>query len=321
MIAEWPAESTALLGIAFVVVAAVALGLPGSGAPMAHRLRALQQDQAPGPCARRLWAPRQRCPPPGSTAGPAWLSLDRRLASAGIDVDPAIAWRAWIRLAPLVVGAVLVLGGPLVAAVAAVAATAVPLGVVAAQAGRQTQRIERELPDALERIAGGLRSGLSLRDAVAGAGDGIPGPVGRDLAALGERAARSGLVSALDRWRTERPLGAVSLAGAALAIAAEVGGERARAIDAVATTLRQRSALAAEVRALSAQARASATVIALAPIAFAAVSATLDGRAVRFLFQTPLGVAVLSAGLFLDGVGAWWMARLCRSGEAEHGLA
>ena len=218
-------------------------------------------------------------------------------------------------------GAVLVLGGPLVAAVAAVAATAVPLGVVAAQAGRQTQRIERELPDALERIAGGLRSGLSLRDAVAGAGDGIPGPVGRDLAALGERAARSGLVSALDRWRTERPLGAVSLAGAALAIAAEVGGERARAIDAVATTLRQRSALAAEVRALSAQARASATVIALAPIAFAAVSATLDGRAVRFLFRTPLGVAVLSAGLFLDGVGAWWMARLCRPGEADHGLA
>jgi tight adherence protein B len=94
-------------------------------------------------------------------------------------------------------------------------------------------------------------------------------------------------------------------------MAASTGGSPARAIDGVAATLRARQALAEEIRALSSQARASAVVIAGSPLVFGAASATTDERTGAFL-RTPLGLALVAAGVVLDVVGWWWMSKLCR---------
>ena len=85
------------------------------------------------------------------------------------------------------------------------------------------------------------------------------------------------LASALDGWAERRPLPSVRLGVAALALAAETGGASARAVDGVAETIRGRLAVGAEVRALSAQARLSALVIVLAPLAFSALAVASDG--------------------------------------------
>jgi Flp pilus assembly protein TadB len=69
----------------------------------------------------------------------------------------------------------------------------------------------------------------------------------------------------------------------------------------------------AEVRALATQARASAGVLAIAPVAFAGLVATVEPRAVAFLVASPLGVACLLLGLGLEGAGAAWMAHITRS--------
>ena len=68
--------------------------------------------------------------------------------------------------------------------------------------------------------------------------------------------------------RPQRPSPRSRLAAVALGVAAETGGAQARAVDAVAATLRERLAVHADVRAQSSQARLSATVIALLPVAF-----------------------------------------------------
>ena len=83
----------------------------------------------------------------------------------------------------------------------------------------------------------------------------------------------------------------------------------ARAVDRVAATLRERRELRAEVRALATQARASAGVLAVAPLAFAALVSTIEPGVVGFLVTTPVGLACLAVGLGLDGLGALWMAR------------
>lgn len=103
----------------------------------------------------------------------------------------------------------------------------------------------------------------------------------------------------------------IQLAAAALSLAASTGGSPARAIDGVAATLRSRLAVADEIRALSSQARASAAVIALAPLAVGALASASDARHRAFL-TSPAGATLLLAGLTLDALGAWWMARLCR---------
>lgn len=87
----------------------------------------------------------------------------------------------------------------------------------------------------------------------------------------------------------------------------------ARPIDGVAASLRANLAVAAEVRALSSQARYSAMVIALAPLAFGVVAASADGRTADFLLRTRVGVACLAAGVALDVIGAWWMHRITKA--------
>jgi tight adherence protein B len=100
------------------------------------------------------------------------------------------------------------------------------------------------------------------------------------------------------------------LAVTALALGGKAGGEVARALDRVAATLRERRELRAEVRALATQARASAGVLIVAPLAFAALVSTIEPAVAGFLLASPLGLACLAVGLALDGLGALWMAHI-----------
>jgi tight adherence protein B len=78
----------------------------------------------------------------------------------------------------------------------------------------------------------------------------------------------------------------------------------------VADTLRERRALRREVRALSAQARASAAVVAVAPLGFAVVMAATDEATAAFLFGSPAGLACVVVGLGLELAGWRWMQHI-----------
>ena len=90
----------------------------------------------------------------------------------------------------------------------------------------------------------------------------------------------------------------------------EAGGSVAVVLDGVTDTLRDRVALDREVAALSSQARASAAVLIVAPVVFAALAAAADHRVAEVLLGQPLGWACLLGGAVLDGAGALWMSRL-----------
>jgi len=188
-----------------------------------------------------------------------------------------------------------------------------PLLVLRARRGAADAKAESALPGALEAVARGLRSGGSLRQAIAEAAATTPGALGSDLRLVAEAAERgTPLVDSLEAWAERCPQPGVCLAVAALCLGAETGGAQARAIDGVAATLRERLAVAGEVRALTSQTRASMLVIAAAPVLFCAFASSTDHRTSAFLFRSPVGLACLAAGVALDVVGAFWMRRLCR---------
>ena len=251
-------------------------------------------------------------PAPARTCAlPTPRSLEGRLAAAGIDVPVATVWHGWLAGGALLVIAGLAAGGPAAAALGAVLAAGGPWAVLATLHGRADRLLEAALPEALEAVARSLRGGASVPTAVFEAGERLPGPLGGDLRAVAAAVAAGGrLEAALDGWAAARPLAGVRLAVAALAVAAGTGGAPARAVDGVAATLRARLAVAGEVRALSSQTRASAAVIALAPVAFMVLAAASDTRTALFLFRSPAGLACLAAGVLLDGAGALWMHRL-----------
>jgi tight adherence protein B len=179
------------------------------------------------------------------------------------------------------------------------------------------RRRRAQLPEALERMAAALRTGSSPPQALAEAARGTAEPLGPELDALSRQASRGQpLVTVLDGWTALHPDRGTRLAAVALALASGVGAVPARALDGVATTLRERLELADERHALATQARASAVVLSAAPPVFAALLTLGDPEASRFLLQSPPGWLCIALGVGLDVVGAVWMTRLTRGDAA-----
>jgi tight adherence protein B len=176
------------------------------------------------------------------------------------------------------------------------------------------RRYEDGLPDALDHVAASVRAGASTVQSFRSAAEGADREIADDLMTLVRQVeAGEPLEQALDGWRRRRPLPGVALTAAALGLGARFGGRQATAIDAIADAVRTRLAVRREVWALSAQARASALVMSITPLVFAAVAAALDPRVAGMLLGRPLGWACLAAGLAMNAAGAGWMAQILAS--------
>ena len=104
------------------------------------------------------------------------------------------------------------------------------------------------------------------------------------------------LADALHAWAAAADAPPVMAAAGAIAVAVHSGGASAGALDGLAASLRDRLAVAAETRALSAQARMSALVVGCAPFAYTVFTALIDPRTFRFLVGTAPGrICVLTA--------------------------
>lgn len=274
-----------------------------AGVAASRRTRALRRVEQPAAVGDRPLA--------DVVPAPSWLAP--RLESAALSLDASSVWLAWLgaTLAAAVIGAVLV--GPGLGVGAGVVVGAAPAAVLWSMRARADRALEAALPEGLEAIARGLRTGGSLRQAVGEAGQEAPGRLGTDLRSVADEVAHgTPLLVALDAWGERRPLPGVRLAVAALGLGAETGGAQARAVDGVAATLRSHLGVTAEVRALSSQARLSGLVIAVAPLGFALFASATDDTTATFLFRTPVGLACLGLGLGLDAVAALWMNRLAK---------
>lgn len=262
----------------------------------------------------RRWAAASRArarlldPSPASAElVPGWLRPAFERAGLGAEADRLLA--TWLGAVALAAVASVVLPGARILLV--VASVAGP-GALVLSSGRTARRRRSQLPEALDAVAAGLRGGLALPAALAGAASVGP-PLGDELATLvREVAAGRPLGDAVHRWQAGAADPCTSLVAAALTVAVQVGGPGARAVDGAAASLRERSSSDAEAAALATQGRASAAVLTLAPIAFAVLLTSLDPAAGRFLLGTPIGWLCIGTGLTLDAVGAWWMAHLVR---------
>lgn len=168
------------------------------------------------------------------------------------------------------------------------------------------QRTDRKIPESLDRVVRHLRSGATLPLALRRVGD--EDPVLSRLAQ--ELAAGRPLRDAVASWRSEDDQPNRKLTATALELASTAGGASAKVLDGVAASLRERVALEREVAALSSQSRASAVVLVVAPLVFAAVIAMFDHRIFDVLIGSPIGWVCVALGLGLDALGALWMAKM-----------
>ena len=174
---------------------------------------------------------------------------------------------------------------------------------------RQRHGRNDAIPQALELTARALRSGASVLTALDTVATEIPETGWREV--VGRVRGGLSLTEALDGWVQDLP--ERQTAAALLVLGHQSGAAMAASLDRAAASLRQRRALGDEIGALTSQTRTSGMVVAAAPAGFAAVVAVADPGALGALVATPFGLLSLMAGLVLEGLGVWWMARLSRA--------
>ena len=175
---------------------------------------------------------------------------------------------------------------------------------------RARRRQLASLPQLLHTLSRSLRGGATLHGALQDAAA-DPSLVGDGFRRAVERSRNGAPVQAeLDSWAAGLAHRDADLVRAVINTGAATGSALAASLDRAAASLEERAGLRREISALTAQARASALLLTVAPIGFLSVMAMADPSVIAFATTTNSGRAALVVGLLLDLGGWFWMRRL-----------
>jgi tight adherence protein B len=178
-------------------------------------------------------------------------------------------------------------------------------------AARRRAQFAAQLDETLQLLAGGLRAGHSLLraiDAVAGEAE---APTTEEFSRIiNETRLGRDLGDALDdaaqRMRSED----FSWVAQAIAIHREVGGNLADVLDQVGHTIRERSQIRGQVKALSAEGKISALVLMLLPVVITGALMVMSPGYMDSMVQTPLGLVMIGVAAVLLTAGGLWLRKV-----------
>jgi tight adherence protein B len=196
------------------------------------------------------------------------VPLRVKLIRAGLSVKPRTYYL--LSLVTGLLGGLIVLitgSSPLVSLLAAFACgVGLPRWLLARTIKRRQAKFLVEFANAIDIIVRGIKSGLPLSDCLQIIATETPEPVRGEFVDLVEQQ-RIGvpLSRAFERMYERMPLQEVSFFAIVVAIQAQTGGNLAEALSNLSQVLRDRYRLQAKVKAFSAEAKASATIIGSLP--------------------------------------------------------
>ncbi len=177
--------------------------------------------------------------------------------------------------------------------------------------GRRSNHFMKQLPDAIDTIIRGIRSGLPVIECIGTVGQEYDDPVGGHFRAISERVM---LGETLDGalWRVARVIDKPEMDFFAISIAIQVetGGSLADALGNLADLLRARERMKLKIKAISSEAKASAFIIGALPFLMMGLLMMMSPDYVMKLFTDPRGHLMLAAGLTSIGLGAFVMWRM-----------
>jgi tight adherence protein B len=239
--------------------------------------------------------------------------LNVLLEQAGVLLRPAefIVFVASVSIAGFLVGLVWggVVGG-LILAAAVVAAARTVLGVLRS---RRQHAFADQLDDSLQLLAGSLRAGYGILQAIDSLSKEAESPtsdefrrvvlearLGREfhdsLKAMAER-----LDSTDFKWVVD-----------AIHINQEVGGDLSEVLDNVGETIRDRNQIRRQIKALSAEGRMSAVILLILPFAVGILISLIVPGYIQELFTHTAGIAMLILGSILMVIGGFWIKKIVK---------
>lgn len=193
------------------------------------------------------------------------------------------------------------------------AGIAVPHLAIGWMISRRIAAFVAQLPEAIDLIVRGLRSGLPVMESIATVGRDLNDPIGTEFRDIAEniRLGR-GIDEVL--WETANRLNVAefNFMVVSVAVQRETGGNLAETLHNLSDIIRRRQQMKLKVRALSSEARASAYILGSLPFLMAVALYFINPEYIAKLFNDPRGLVLIAAGLLSQTTGALVMAKMIR---------
>jgi tight adherence protein B len=211
---------------------------------------------------------------------------------------------------------VLVISGRVVFAIAASAAVFfAPTFLYSRYKHKRLEKLEAQLPDALNIMVSSARSGRSLPQALASVGEKMSGPVEEEFSLMAREYHEGGmsldgvLARAKDRVNVE----AFRMVCSALIINSKRGGDVLHILERMAESIRELQKLKKKLKTETAEVRAQEKIVLIITPAFGLLICAFDADIPRLLFGTVPGNILLMIVLVLQVTAVWWVRRIVRA--------
>jgi tight adherence protein B len=237
--------------------------------------------------------------------------IARLLNGAGVAMQPG----QFLMIVGMLAAVVAIVAGSQLGTLGLLGGAAVgallPLLWLRRRKGARRAKINSQLNDLLQVVAGGLTAGQSFLQALSSASDKVGEPLGSELRVmLNEVELGSTLEDALARLRERAQDDDLDLTIDAILIQRRVGGNLAEVLTNISWTIRERIRMRGEVKALTGQARLSGWLLSLLPIGIGTVLFLMDPEYMGVMIHTTLGRTLMAGGLGAEFIGFLLMRKI-----------
>ena len=188
-----------------------------------------------------------------------------------------------------------------------------PHVVLSRRMAQRTKKFVGLLPEALDLIVRGIRSGLPASEAMRTIAEEIQDPVGGEFREVTDQM-RIGVAMDEALWSAARRLAIpeFNFLVISLSIQQETGGNLAEILEKLSDMVRRREQMRLKVKAMSSEARASAMIIGSLPFVMAGVISFVNPNYMSTLFTDPRGWVMIGIGMTSLLVGLGVMAKMIK---------
>lgn len=177
----------------------------------------------------------------------------------------------------------------------------IPRFFVRSQQGKRLRKFNDQLPDMLNLMVNGLRTGFSALQAMEAVSRELPSPISDEFRrVVQEMSLGVAMEGALENLQRRIASDDLDLAVTAINIQREVGGNLAEILDTISYTIRERIRIYGEVRSVTAQVKYSGRFLALMPIVLAFALWGLNRDYMMQFFEEPRACGVIM--LIISGI-------------------
>ncbi|HKX28669.1 MAG TPA: type II secretion system F family protein [Blastocatellia bacterium] len=209
----------------------------------------------------------------------------------------------------------LLAGRPVFAAASIPAVYLLPKLLYGRARHKRLERIDRQLPDAINVMVSSARAGRSLSQAIAEVAEKVSGPIGQEFGVISREISQGGISveNALARAKARIQVESFSMIATAMIINCSKGGDVLNILERMSESIRELCRLRDKIYTETSEVRAQGKVILLMTPAFGVLVCMFDPEIQPILFETIAGNIILAVVAGLQTISVLWIRRIIRT--------